>query len=36
VNLMEKQVGAAFQAETGYSVTGYPVGPKALAAGSSC
>jgi len=32
---MGKRVGPAFQADTGHSVTGYPVGSKALAARSS-
>ena len=32
VNMMEKQVGPAFQTATGYSVTGYSAGSKALAA----
>ena len=31
---MEKRVGPAFRTDTGYSVTGYPVGSRALAAGS--
>jgi hypothetical protein len=33
VNLMEKQAGPA-PSRTGYGVTGYPVGSKALAAES--
>lgn len=31
VNMMEKQVGPAFQSSSGYSVTGFPAGSKALA-----